>query len=515
MREKELLEKLRQGEALSLKEQLRLVFGLSYPAIIAQITSVVMQYIDAAMVGQLGAEKAAAIGLMSSSLWLVGGIYSAFSMGYYVQVAHRIGAGEDRKAREIVRHGLLAGALFGLVLMLIALTIYKKMPLWLGGTGEVAVDASHYVLMYALGLPFMVLSYAASGMLQSSGEMKIASGIDMLMCVLDVIFNFILIFPTREISFFGISFTMPGAGLSVIGASLGTVLSVVVGVFIMLYFLLIKNPMLHIRKSDFAHEEGTLRMSLPERISAMVKGDLSKAVKISYPVAIESVIMGSAQVMITAIVAPLGAISIAANSFAITAESFCYMPGYGIAHAATTLIGQSIGAGRKKLAVRFGWLVTGLGMALMALTGVLLYILAPELMAILSPDPDIQALGTMVLRIEAFAEPFFAASIVIGGVFRGTGKTLRPSVCNLVSMWAVRIPMAYFLAPVVGLKGVWIAMCIELTIRGTLFLIMLYLWGRKTGRPGKEEGDGFERIRETEDHIPYQERQDNGTGAEV
>ena len=155
------------------------------------------------------------------------------------------------------------------------------------------------------------------------------------------------------------------------------------------------------------------------------------------------------------------------------------MPGFGIAYAGTTLIGQSIGAGRQRLAVRFGWLVTFLGMILMGLAGVLLYAFSPQLMSILSPDPDIIAMGTTVLRIEAFAEPLFGAALVIAGVFRGSGDSLRPSVTNLISMWLIRIPLAIFLSTRIGLPGVWIAMCTELCCRGTLLLIMLGLWGRK------------------------------------
>ena len=469
MKENALLEDLRNGKPLSFRKQLLLVISLAFPAIIAQLTSVVMQYIDAAMVGRLGAQKAASIGLMSSTTWLVGGLYSALSMGYYVQVAHRIGAGEEKKARQIVRHGLVIELMFSAILLLVGLLVVRHLPIWLGGQGQIAVDSTRYISVYALGLPFLVLSYGAGGMLQSSGAMKTASFINILMCVLDVIFNYFLIFPTREVSLSGIRLTMPGAGLDVMGASMGTVLSEVFGSLLMLYFLLIKSPMLHIRRDDI---EGS---GTPDLFGA----DFKKAITLAAPVALEQFIMGSAQVVITRIVAPLGAISIAANSFAITAESFCYMPGFGIAYAGTTLIGQSIGAGRQRLAARFGWLVTFLGMILMGLAGVLLYAFSPQLMSILSPDPDIIAMGTTVLRIEAFAEPLFGAALVIAGVFRGSGDSLRPSVTNLISMWLIRIPLAIFLSTRIGLPGVWIAMCTELCCRGTLLLIMLGLWGRK------------------------------------
>ena len=181
----------------------------------------------------------------------------------------------------------------------------------------------------------------------------------------------------------------------------------------------------------------------------------------------------------TRIVSPFGTASIAANSFAITAESLCYMPGFGIGVAATTVVGQCIGARRRDLGKRLGWIAVVLGMVIMCISGILMYIFAPQMIGILTPDEEIRELGIRILRIEAFAEPLYGASIVAAGVFRGAGETLLSSVLNLMSVWAVRIPMAAFLGARYGLKGAWIAMCTELCVRGTLFLIRLILWGSK------------------------------------
>ena len=198
------------------------------------------------------------------------------------------------------------------------------------------------------------------------------------------------------------------------------------------------------------------------------------ALRISLPIAVQSVLMSGAQVVSTLIVAPLGNVAIAANSFAITAESLCYMPGYGIGDAASTLVGQTYGAQRGDLCRSFAHMTVGLGMAVMALMGVLMYVFAPEMIGLLSPVAEIRQLGAEVLRIEAFAEPFFAASIVTYSVCVGAGDTLRPAIMNLASMWCVRLTTAALLAPHYGLKGVWVAMAVELTLRGSVFLVRLW-----------------------------------------
>jgi len=165
--------------------------------------------------------------------------------------------------------------------------------------------------------------------------------------------------------------------------------------------------------------------------------------------------------------------AIAANSFAITAESLCYMPGYGIADAATTLVGQSLGAGRHRLTRRFAYITVFMGMAVMGIMGVVMYIFAPQIIGTMTPVEEIRRLGVMALRIEAFAEPMFAAAIISYGVFVGAANTLVPSLMNFFSIWAVRISLAAWLAPTMGLKGVWVAMCAELCFRGIIFLIRL------------------------------------------
>jgi putative MATE family efflux protein len=290
--------------------------------------------------------------------------------------------------------------------------------------------------------------------------MHIPSILNVLMCVLDVFFNFLLIFPSREVQLGGFSLLIPGADLGVVGAAIGTSIAYLLTTVALLLYLFTKDKNLRLttEKGSYYPEKPLLR----------------KSFRISLPMMLEHTVIMGAQILSTIIVAPLGIAAIAANSFAITAESLCYMPGFGIAEAATTLVGQSFGARRKDLAKRFAYISVFMGMAVMTLMGIIMYVMAPALIGFMTPDPEILSLGVMALRIEAFAEPMFAASIVAYGVFVGAGDTLVPSIMNFSSIWVVRLTLAALLAPVMGLQGVWIAMCIELCFRGTIFLIRLF-----------------------------------------
>ena len=429
----------------TLAPQLRLVWQLSLPAILTQITTIAMQYIDSAMVGALGADASAAIGLVASSTWLFGGVTTAVSAGFSVQVAHRIGAGEDTEARTVVRHGLAAALTLAALLALLGLGICRQLPCWLGGGAEICADASAYFLTFSLMLPFSQLNSLTAGFLQCAGDMVTPSVLNAVMCGLDVVCNALLI---------------PHFG--VLGAGMGTALACALVSLAMGWCCCVRNAQLRLRRGE-AH--------------AFRPEILKKAFRIGAPVAVQEIAMNGAMVASTMILAPLGAAAIAANSFAVTAESLCYMPGYGVGSAATTLVGRSVGAGDAAQARRYGNICTALGGALMGCTGLLMMIFCPFVFRLLTPVAEVRTLAAQALRIGLLAEPLFGVSIAAAGALRGAGDTLVPSLLNLGSIWIVRLGLSLLLVGKLGLRGMWIAMAIELCVRGTLML-----WRQKTSK---------------------------------
>ena len=451
---KDLLAYIREGREMTQGEKLRLIVSLSIPSILAQISATVMFFIDASMVGHLGAKASAAIGIVETTGWLMGGLASAANMGFSVQVAHAIGANDFERARRVLRQSLVCCLLWALSISLVAILISGPLPYWMGGSAEIAHDASLYFAIIGFCGIFFQMEGLAGSMLKCSGNMKIPSILNIMMCVMDVCFNYLFIYILD---------------LGVMGAAIGTGVAELITAGLMLYFLLVRSDMLHLKGRP-----GSFRP----------KSDVvGNAFKIGAPMGAQHMLMGGAQIISTLIVAPLGTVSIAAHSLAITVESLCYMPGYGIAEAATTLVGQSFGAGQHLLTQSFARMSVGLGMAVMTLMGVLMWGLALELMSLMTPVDNIILIGADCLRIEAFAEPMFAAAIVCNGVFIGAGDTLRPAVMSLASMWGVRLTLAALLATTYGLPGVWTAMAIELTFRGGMFLIRLFRggWLQKCG----------------------------------
>ena len=436
-----------------LRSQISRVWRLSIPAILTQITTVAMQYIDSAMVGRLGANASASIGLVATSTWMMNGMTSAAVIGFSVQVAQHIGANEPFHARRVVKHGLVTTLLVSLLLMLTGISIAGSLPRWLGGEKALWRDSSAYFLLFAVTIPFMAMNGLAASFLQSAGNMLVPSLLNALMCVLDVIFNAIFI---------------PKYG--VLGAGIGTCLAVVVICFAELWYCCFRYEPLRLKRK----EKCPWDMSI-----------LKRALRIGAPVWAESMAMSGAQVVSTTIIAPLGAVSMAAHALAITAESLCYMPGSGIATAASTLVGQSVGAKDYRLARRYGYITVAFGGMMMGLTGLIMYIAAPLVFRMLTPVREVQIVAAQILRIGLIAEPLFGAAMVASGALRGAEDTLVPSILNLFSMWFVRLGLAKTLVPRYGIHGMWMAMATELCVRGILMVSRLIR--SKYMRPGYTE----------------------------
>lgn len=446
-----LLARVRNHESLSGAQQRSLILSLSLPAILAQLSATVMQIIDASMVGRLGLHASASIGLISSTTWLLGRLCSGATYGFSVQTAQAIGAKDNQLARHLCRQGLIASLLCALIIGGIGFLLSFSLPAWLGGEEAIRHDATMYLAIYCLCFPFNLLNTTAVAMLQAAGDTKLPSLCEIVICFLDVLFNSIFIF---------------GMHMGVAGSALGTGAALACGGLFLTGRLLRQNPTLKGRcKPHFTRHS------------------VQKAIRIGLPVSAESSITGLSYVILTRIMSPLGSAVVAAHSFAVTAESLCYMPAFGCAEAATAIIGQCCGANRKELSRELTWRLVHITLGMMVGAGFLLFVLARVMMMILTSDPSVIDMGVSMLRLEAFAEPLYGASIVAVGILRGKGETLWPAILNFVSIWCIRLPLSWFLAKAYGYMGIWMAMGFELDVRGIVFLLRL----RAAFGPKKEQ----------------------------
>ncbi len=459
------------------RDTLAAILILSWPAILEQIMITLVQYVDTAMVGSLGSSATAAVGLTASTTWLFGGLFGAAAVGFSVQVAQHLGAGRGEDAKSVTWQALRFVVIFGVAIGLLGVALSFPLPAMLNAREEIRGDASLYFRIMAFAMPFTFGSNMFSAILRCSGDTKTPMILNVLTNVLNIILNTLFIYSTRQVSLFGLSFTMWGAGWGVGGAAIASAYSNVAVCLMFTLTIFLKNS--------------PVRISLKKRYR-FEKTCLLTVWRLGLPVALERTLTSLAQVIITSLIAGISTVAVAANHLAVTAESLSYMPAYGISTAATTLVGQSIGAERKDLAKRFARLISWLGVIVMTFGGLVLFVFAPQLITIFSSEPPVIELGTRVLRIVAFAEPLFGASIVASGALRGAGDSKVPFLLSLATMWGVRVVLSLVLVGPMGLAGVWIAMAAELCVRGLVFMIRLYR-GRwlnidlfKTGKKEKQ-----------------------------
>lgn len=435
------------------------VLFLAWPAIIEQIMLTLVQYVDTAMVGSLGSGATAAVGITSSTTWLFNGFFNAAAIGFSVQVAQHLGAGRQEDARRVTWQALRFVCIFGIMMGAIAFVLSFFLPTMLGADPAIRGDASLYFRIIACAMPFTLGSNMFSAIIRCSGDTRTPMILNVMINVLNVILNTLFIYSPRTVSLFGREFFVWGAGWGVGGAAFASGLSTaLVACMFLLVIFRKKSPIQINLKTRYRFERHCLLT----------------AWKLGLPAALERSTLSIAQIVITALITGIGTVAVATNHLAVTAESISYLPASGVAVAGTTLVGQAIGAGRKDLAQRFARTVSWMGVVIMTFGGAVLYLFAPQLIQIFSSDPEVIDLGSRVLRIVAFAEPLFGASIVASGSLRGAGDSKGPFLINLATMWGVRITLALLLVGHLGLIGVWLAMAAELCARGLIFMIRLY-----------------------------------------
>lgn len=440
----------------------KLVLMLAWPSIIEQLLHTAVNYVDTAMVGSIGTYATAAIGVCTSTIFLLMGVMNAAGLGFSVMVARKIGEGNHEEARTILRQSMLAVVVVGLSLtLLVELILAPNLPRWMGAEPDVLPHAITYFRVIGANYLLNTGMIMATNMLRCMGDTKTPLKFNILTNLINVVCNFLLIYPTRQLTVGGLTFTMPGAGWGVAGAAAATALATAFSAICLLSVLF--------------RRKGPLQISL--RDDYKPQPDIIKqAFHLGVPSFLERAVISGGQIVSTAMISGLGTAALAAHQLANSGESLCYMPIFGFSVAATTLVAQNLGAGDKERAFKQGAWSTWMSVVVMCTASAIMFALAPNIIDLFSNDAAVIALGGRVLRIEAFAEPFFAIATVVAGVLRGAGDTRWPFYISLAGMWLMRVPIAFVLINLFGwgLEAIWVGMAVDLFVRGVLCLWRFY-----------------------------------------
>lgn len=429
---------------------------LAWPSVVDQALQTVVQYVGSAMVGRIGAQASAAVGLTTSVTWLINSPFFAMGVGVLAYISSSIGAREYDKAKKASVQSIIIMLALGTVVGLAALSAAPFLPKWLGASPEIQRDASLYFGIICLPMLFRSSSIIFSSVLRATGDMKTPMVVNLVMNAVNIILNFLLIYNTRTLSIGGFSFSLYGAGLGVTGAAIAAAVSYSVS-GILMFVALYRNKLVSPKGEK-------IKLDMPI---------MSRCVDIGFPIALERVGLCLGYVVFSSLVTKLGTIALAAHSIAITAEQAFYIPGYGMQAAAATLVGNALGERDEKKLRNSATTTIWIAVAVMTITGTLLFLLPNQMMSIFTQDPDVIRAGAAVLRIVAVSEPMFGALVIFEGIFNGMGDTKVPFVFTMFCMWGVRIASTYLCISVfnLGLNAVWMCMIADNLVRFILLLI--------------------------------------------
>lgn len=439
-------------------------FKLALPAIMEMLMQTLLGFADMAMVGSLGAAAIAAIGLSDMPMMTAMSVFAAISVGTTALVARAIGAKNTVEANKVAKQSLIISIMMAMVFTTLGLWLARPIVTAMGAEADVIPISTSYFRIVSLGLPLMIITMIMSGVLRGSGDTKTPMYINGISNIINIVGNFFMIFESRlimmTIPFIGreLSLFIPGLGLGVRGAAISTTIArSIAGLAILV--ILIRN-------------KGKVGINIKEKIEidlAVIK----RIFKIGIPAAIEQFFMRFGQLLFGRIVSSLGTVMFAAHRITLTAESISFMPGFGFALAATTLVGQYLGAEKPELSEKSGFIAVRTAAIVMSAFGVFFFIWPDVFLKIFTRDPEILDSARWCLRIVALSQPFLAATMGFAGALRGAGDTKWVLVITIVGVWGVRLVLAYILVKILdlGLIGAWIAMSLDLTVRGILYFI--------------------------------------------
>ncbi len=441
-------------QQLTAREMDRRVLTLAGPAILEMIASTLIGFVDTAMIGSMGANATAAIGAVGPFTWLLGGMIQSLGVGGTAIVARRIGEGNKRDAEHATGQVFMMTLILSSFIMVAVLCFAHLVPMIMQAKEVLWRDSSLYLRIYSLGWIPGYIGSAMNGVLRGAGDTKIPMRAGIIANVMNVVLNFLLIYPARQITFFGLSMHMWGAGMGVGGAAAASAAATAVsGCYVI---------------AVMRHGK-TLKLcfSLPGTRFHFDRQVCGRILSIGIPAALERAAVNVGQMVFTGMVSSIGVAEIAAHSLAIQVEGLGYMPAYGFAVAATALTGQYLGAGDTKNAEFAGHRSAVLGLTLLTAVGIGTFLFAPFLISLFTPDQEVRTIGAALIRICSFEQPFNAMMSIYAGALRGAGDTRMPLIGSLISMWFVRVLPGYTAGILLGggVYALWWCMVADLGFR--------------------------------------------------
>ena len=419
----------------------RNVLVLAWPAVLEQLLNMSVGLVDTYIVGHLGASQLAGVGLSMQTLQIVWALFSAIGVGSTALVARHIGAKEPKVAERVAQQSMLLAFAVG---CFSSLLIWFSAPLvlrWLGAEPDVIALGTTYMRAVSTTVFMLSVLFVGSAILRGIGDTRTPM---LVMLAVNVV-NIVVAYTLAN----GVG---PFPRLGVLGSGIGAAAGRGLGGIIMIVVLM----------------RGRHAITIGRRIPRLDTGLLGRILRIGMPAAAEQVLMRMGQILLVSIITGLGTVAVAAHQVAINSLSVAYMPGFGFALAATTLVGQELGAQRPDRASQSAYEAVRMVTVVMTVMGVLIALFPEPVMRVFTVDEAVIVQGARALRIAGLAMPFLGVSFTLAGGLRGAGDTTATLLITAASIWGMRLGLAWWFSQRLGLAGVWVAIALDFATRGVL-----------------------------------------------
>lgn len=445
---------------------LPVIFTLAWPTMLEQVMHTAVQYIDTAMVGSLGTYATAAVGSTATISWLINGSVAALGVGFLAYISQAIGGGKQERASRAAAQAAVVVLAAGLAFTVLTAALSGVVPVWMQVDAEVQELASRYFLILYLPMLPRTAGIIFGSVLRAAGDTKTPMRVSVTMNAVNIVLNFLLIYPSRTAMLFGRAVYLRGAGWGVTGAAAASAASFITeGVLITA--ALWRHPLLSPKNSSLKPD----------------KEILTPCLKVALPNMLQRFCTSLGYVVFAAMINSTGGVSTAAHTVANTVESAFYIPGYGMQTAAATLTGNAIGAKDRERMRSTANMIMLAELVMMGVSGGLLFAFAPQIVGLFSRETEVIFLGGTVLRMVAVSEPFYGVSVVTEGMLQGAGQTKMPFLFNILCMWGVRILGTFICVRFLGegLVAAWGCM-----IADNMLLLVLFWFYYRFGKWNRE-----------------------------
>jgi len=428
------------------------VWRLGWPALTSMFFETFLSITDAFWVGKLGATEMAAVTSSMFPIWTIFSLLMIIPTGVVAIISRAVGAGAEREVSRVARQSLLFAVLTAVVVSVIGYLITPALFRIMHTNADVTAMGIAYLRIFFIGIIFFFLNDTLSGIFRAAGDTKAHLIASSTAVVVNIFLDPLFIFGLGPFPCWGTA-----------GASVATAIAATCGTVV--YVIMILRGRL----------QYPLRFQRRERLDFRLAGAI---VRIGFPTAVSGTVFSVVYIFLNRIVAEFGTKAIAALMIGHRMESLSYLTSTGFYMAASTLVGQNLGAAKIARAEKSAWTAVGIAVGMTTAFAILFLLFPKTLASFFINDPEVIIIAVEYLRILALSQMFMAVEIVLEGAFAGAGNTIPPMAISLPGSIA-RLPLAYYLCFTLGMgiTGMWWA----LTITTWAKAVAAVIWFRRGG----------------------------------